>query len=201
MARSDNHGTTSSLTKQDLEAILDSLAEGIVTLDDRGNVVGVNRAACEILEVDRDRGTARHVSQPLRRDLLCRCRGHPRSHPQWRGRRELGHRPEDVSRPPQGARLPYQCPRSWARATPEQRRRLPRQHRTLRTQGRYRPAIRTEQPRRQKQADAGDLPTHRGSGRLGRHRADRGRKAAPARNSSPEPSTTSALAPTVRSWS
>ncbi len=35
------------------QAILDSLDEGVVTLSDAGNVVGINRAACEILEVDR----------------------------------------------------------------------------------------------------------------------------------------------------
>jgi len=39
------------ITKRDLQAILDSLSEGIVTLDDEGKVIDVNRAACEILEI------------------------------------------------------------------------------------------------------------------------------------------------------
>lgn len=43
-----------NVTKEDLEAILDSLVEGIVTLDVEGRILGINRAACEILEVDRD---------------------------------------------------------------------------------------------------------------------------------------------------
>lgn len=34
-----------------VEAILDSLDEGVLTLDDDGQVIGINRAACEILEV------------------------------------------------------------------------------------------------------------------------------------------------------
>ncbi len=42
-----------TVTSQDLEAILDSLAEGIVTVTDTGRVMGINRAACELLEVDR----------------------------------------------------------------------------------------------------------------------------------------------------
>ena len=41
---------TSTVTKEDLEAILDGLVEGIVTLDDSGAIIGINRAACEILE-------------------------------------------------------------------------------------------------------------------------------------------------------
>jgi len=46
--------TAGSVTKEDLEAILDSLVEGIVTLNDDGRIIGINRAACEILEVERD---------------------------------------------------------------------------------------------------------------------------------------------------
>ncbi len=42
----------SSMTKEDLQVILDSLTEGIVIIDDAGCVVGINRAACEILEVE-----------------------------------------------------------------------------------------------------------------------------------------------------
>lgn len=46
-------GTTNEImTKEGLQAILDSLTEGIVTIDDAGRVVGINRAACEILEVE-----------------------------------------------------------------------------------------------------------------------------------------------------
>ena len=41
------------LSVGDLEAILDSLAEGIVTLDPARRITGINRAACEILEVDK----------------------------------------------------------------------------------------------------------------------------------------------------
>lgn len=42
------------ITKCDLQAILDSLSEGIVTLDDEGTVIDINRAACEILEIMKD---------------------------------------------------------------------------------------------------------------------------------------------------
>jgi len=42
------------ITKRDLQAILDSLAEGIVTLDDEGTVIDVNRAGCDILEIQKD---------------------------------------------------------------------------------------------------------------------------------------------------
>lgn len=45
--------TVQGVTKKDLEAILDSLAEGIVTVTDQGQVMEINRAACEILDVDR----------------------------------------------------------------------------------------------------------------------------------------------------
>jgi len=41
------------ISPSDLEAILDALVEGIVTLGPRRNVIGINRAACEILEIDR----------------------------------------------------------------------------------------------------------------------------------------------------
>jgi PAS domain S-box-containing protein len=45
--------STRSVSKEDLEAILDCLVEGLVTVDDRGRVMGINRAACEILEVEK----------------------------------------------------------------------------------------------------------------------------------------------------
>ncbi len=41
------------ISRDDLEAILDSLVEGIVTLNAQRQVIGLNRAACEILEIDR----------------------------------------------------------------------------------------------------------------------------------------------------
>jgi len=44
----------STVTKEDLEAILDSLIEGIVTLNDEGTILGINRAACDMLEIARD---------------------------------------------------------------------------------------------------------------------------------------------------
>ncbi len=53
MAATTDHDPTRGVTKRDLEAILDTLAEGIVTVTDQGQVMGINRAACEILEVDR----------------------------------------------------------------------------------------------------------------------------------------------------
>ncbi|HUT94275.1 MAG TPA: helix-turn-helix domain-containing protein [Thermoguttaceae bacterium] len=51
-SRSDN-SPARTVTKEDLEAILDSLVEGIVTLDDERKIIGINRAACEILEVEK----------------------------------------------------------------------------------------------------------------------------------------------------
>ncbi len=47
------NSSSSTVTKEDLEAILDGLVEGIVTLDDTGAILGINRAACEILETER----------------------------------------------------------------------------------------------------------------------------------------------------
>jgi PAS domain S-box-containing protein len=46
------------LSAGDLEAILDSLVEGIVTLDAGRRITAVNRAACEILEVDKPQALA-----------------------------------------------------------------------------------------------------------------------------------------------
>ena len=37
----------------EFEAVLDSLDEGIVTLDDHGNVIGINTAACQLLEISK----------------------------------------------------------------------------------------------------------------------------------------------------
>lgn len=53
MAERVLNSSTSTVTKEDLEAILDGLVEGIVTLDDTGAIMGINRAACEILETEK----------------------------------------------------------------------------------------------------------------------------------------------------
>ena len=50
-------------------AILDSLDEGVITLDDAGTVIWVNRAACEILEVERDEAIRRGCPCLLGDDL------------------------------------------------------------------------------------------------------------------------------------
>ncbi len=42
-----------------IQAILDSLDEGVLTLSDEGTVIGINRAACDMLEVDRDLAVGR----------------------------------------------------------------------------------------------------------------------------------------------
>ncbi|MBN2476538.1 MAG: sigma 54-interacting transcriptional regulator [Pirellulales bacterium] len=54
MSQAAGESPAKAITREDLEAILDSLVEGIVTLDDRRQVIGINRAACEILEVARE---------------------------------------------------------------------------------------------------------------------------------------------------
>jgi PAS domain S-box-containing protein len=46
-----------SISGQDLEAILDSLFEGLVIVDGEGSVLRINRAACEFLEVAKDSAT------------------------------------------------------------------------------------------------------------------------------------------------
>jgi PAS domain S-box-containing protein len=51
MASNSARNPGRSITTEDYAAILDSLVEGIVTLDGEGNIIGINRAACEILEV------------------------------------------------------------------------------------------------------------------------------------------------------
>jgi len=51
------------LRPQDLEAILDSLVEGIVTLDPGRRVRGINRAACEILGVERQEALGMQCQQ------------------------------------------------------------------------------------------------------------------------------------------
>ena len=60
-------GTNSArnVTKEDLEAILDSLVEGIVTLDCEGRIIGINRAACQILEVEKDEATLETFKQAI----------------------------------------------------------------------------------------------------------------------------------------
>ncbi|MBN1911605.1 MAG: sigma 54-interacting transcriptional regulator [Pirellulales bacterium] len=58
------------LSREALEAILDSLAEGIVTLDWSGRVLSVNRAACEILEVEKDEAL-HHTCRSLFGEKFC----------------------------------------------------------------------------------------------------------------------------------
>lgn len=53
MTTDTDHKTPRTISREDLEAILDSLVEGLVTVDDQGLVMGINRAACEILEVEK----------------------------------------------------------------------------------------------------------------------------------------------------
>ncbi|MFZ5832141.1 MAG: sigma-54 interaction domain-containing protein [Planctomycetota bacterium] len=53
MAKTADERRENRVTREHLQAILDSLAEGIVTLDPARQVIGINRAACEILGVDR----------------------------------------------------------------------------------------------------------------------------------------------------
>jgi len=52
MAASQSRAT--QITRERLQAILNSLSEGIVTLDDDGTVMDINRAACEILEIQKE---------------------------------------------------------------------------------------------------------------------------------------------------
>ena len=51
--------TTANLDAGLFEVVLDSLDEGVVTLTGEGAVIGINRAACEILEVSRDEALQR----------------------------------------------------------------------------------------------------------------------------------------------
>ena len=53
MSQSIGKSAAPDLTQQDLEAMLDTLAEGVVALDTQGRVVGINRTACDILGVQR----------------------------------------------------------------------------------------------------------------------------------------------------
>jgi len=58
-----------TVTKEDLEAILDSLAEGIVTLDDERTIIGINRAACAMLEVERGEALAANCCELMGKQL------------------------------------------------------------------------------------------------------------------------------------
>ena len=60
-------------SKQELEAILDSLVEGIVTVDEEGAITGINRAACEILETDKREALAANCCGLLGRQLCQRA--------------------------------------------------------------------------------------------------------------------------------
>ena len=51
MATHEDHGEA----PYDVQAILDSLNEGILTLDDAGRIVGMNRAACDTLGIAREK--------------------------------------------------------------------------------------------------------------------------------------------------
>jgi transcriptional regulator with PAS, ATPase and Fis domain len=53
MSQSIGKSAAPDLTRQDLEAVLDTLAEGVVALDTQGRVVGINHTACDILGVQR----------------------------------------------------------------------------------------------------------------------------------------------------
>ncbi len=46
-------GSEPSIDPQRVESILDSLDEGVITLSDDGTVIGINRAACDILDVEK----------------------------------------------------------------------------------------------------------------------------------------------------
>jgi len=67
-SRSDNNPAR-TVTKEDLEAILDSLIEGIVTLDDDGRIIGINRAACEILEVEKGQAVEANCCELMGKQL------------------------------------------------------------------------------------------------------------------------------------
>jgi len=58
-----------SVTKEDIEAILDSLVEGIVTLDDERTIIGINRAACEILEVEKGQAVEANCCELMGKQL------------------------------------------------------------------------------------------------------------------------------------
>jgi PAS domain S-box-containing protein len=60
---------TRSVTKEDLEAILDSLVDGVVMLDDEGKIMGINRAACEILEVEKDEAVEADCCELMEKQL------------------------------------------------------------------------------------------------------------------------------------
>jgi len=67
-AISHDHSAT-NVTQEDLQAILDSLAEGVVTLDDRRRITGINRAACGILEVERGEAVGADCCELMARQL------------------------------------------------------------------------------------------------------------------------------------
>jgi len=67
--RSKDNNPARTVTKEDLEAILDSLVEGIVTLDDEGRIIGINRAACEILEVEKGQAVETNCCELMGKQL------------------------------------------------------------------------------------------------------------------------------------
>lgn len=67
--RSEDNNPARTVTKEDLEAILDSLVEGIVTLDDEGRIIGINRAACEILEVEKGQAVEMNCCELMGKQL------------------------------------------------------------------------------------------------------------------------------------
>ena len=69
MTSASDADSARSVTKADLEAILDSLVEGIVILDGEGRILGINRAACEILEVDKDEAVAANCCEMMGKQL------------------------------------------------------------------------------------------------------------------------------------
>ena len=69
MAEASSNNPTRSVTKEDLEAILDSLVEGIVSLDGEGRILGINRAACDILEVDKHEAVGANCCELMGKQL------------------------------------------------------------------------------------------------------------------------------------
>ena len=67
--RSKDNNPARTVTKEDLEAILDSLVEGIVTLDDEGRIIGINRAACDILEVEKGQAVEMNCCELMGKQL------------------------------------------------------------------------------------------------------------------------------------
>ncbi len=91
-----DHSPNHQLNRQDLQSILNSLNEGIITLNDEGTVIDINQPACEILQIDKGKAVQEGCVCLLGNDL---CDPGSELRLAIRERRPLHHQEVEITTP------------------------------------------------------------------------------------------------------